>query len=246
MWCLAGVLAAALIAPPLAPTARPCRPPRAHPSLSALSALEDSLLSCASGKEAIDLFKRLETAAPPPRDLLSSPEAAARLNGRWVLEATVAALDGTDDLALKGVEGAVNASGLVVPTDQSKKPVQQIDVKALRIGNEIELSLPLGIKATLRVAGSFRADARDGRRALVEFDSLDLFTPGGRRLVRAGFVFDVIRRLRPSLSEGEAGASWLQTTYLSDRLRLGRGNKGSIFVLSRSLDDGGPLSAWPL
>ena len=45
--------------------------------------------------------------------------------------------------------------------------------------------------------------------------------------------------LRPAaFLSGADDASWLETTYLSDKVRLGRGNKGSIFVLRR-LDDGG-------
>ena len=34
----------------------------------------------------------------------------------------------------------------------------------------------------------------------------------------------------------------LETTYLSESMRLGRGNKGSVFVLTR-LEDAGPLPA---
>lgn len=59
----------------------------------------------------------------------------------------------------------------------------------------------------------------------MEFDTLDIFSDEGRRLLRAGFVFAMIRFLKPSLSDGDADAAWLETTYLSDQVRLGRGNK---------------------
>ena len=62
---------------------------------------------------------------------------------------------------------------------------------------------------------------------MVAFDTLDVFTDDGRRLLRAGFIFDLVRKLRPSLADGDAGESWLETTYLSERVRLGRGNKVS-------------------
>lgn len=82
-------------------------------SLSALTrqrALEDQLLSCTSGKQAIAIFEQLEALAPPAADLLASAEAAAQLDGRWVLQATVAAQvgRGSEDLADFGIDGAVN------------------------------------------------------------------------------------------------------------------------------------------
>jgi hypothetical protein len=36
-----------------------------------------------------------------------------------------------------------------------------------------------------------------------------------------------------SLRKEEGTQSWLETTHVSENLRLGRGNKGSIFVLTR-------------
>jgi len=81
----------------------------------------------------------------------------------------------------------------------------------------------------------------------VSFDSLEVFTEGGgRRLLSAGWVFALARAVNPALANGADDASWLETTYLSDKVRLGRGNKGSIFVLRRLDDGGGALAAWPL
>ena len=59
-------------------------------------------------------------------------------------------------------------------------------------------------------------------------------------MVQAGWLFALIRRLRPALTDGLDDTPWLDTTYLSPRMRLGRGNKGSVFVLTR-LDSEGPL-----
>ena len=69
------------------------------------------------------------------------------------MEATVAASVGSDDLTEEGVSNAVNASGIVVDTSKSGKPIQEIDVATQRIGNEISLALPLGLTFLLRVAG---------------------------------------------------------------------------------------------
>ena len=60
------------------------------------------------------------------------------------------------------------------------------------------------------------------------FDQLEVFTRSGERLFTAGWLFDLQAKLNPSLSNGADDSSWLETTYLSERVRLGRGNKGSV------------------
>ena len=40
--------------------------------------------------------------------------------------------------------------------------------------------------------------------------------------------FDLLEKLRPGQTKG-----WFATTYLDERLRISRGNKGSVFVLKR-------------
>ena len=73
----------------------------------------------------------------------------------------------------------VNASGLAVDASADSKPVQVVDLAGGRIANEVKFDLPLGIgRAYVRVAGGFERSkkAENGRRALIEFDSLELFT----------------------------------------------------------------------
>jgi len=216
-------------------------------------ALETRLLALAAGSNlpaTVSAFRALEEAAPAPADLLrSSPE---RLDGRWSLVATVAATVG-EDLAESVDSGTarasvVNTSGVVVDASEGTLPVQEVDVKRRRIGNEVVLATPLG-RVLVRVAGAFEpaAPPAPGTRATVSFDSLEVFTEGGgRRLLSAGWVFALARAVNPALANGADDASWLETTYLSDKVRLGRGNKGSIFVLRRLDDGGGALAAWPL
>ena len=215
----------------------------------------------ASRGKILNAFEALEAAAPAPADVLTTAEGARLIDGRWTLLSTVAARVGDEEvLDETGVSNAVNASGIVIDTDDgARKPVQEIDFARGRIGNELRIGLPAWLQsrtAVVRVSGSFEADARDGRRANVEFDSLDVFveeagegagrSAGARRVLSAGFLFDIVRALRPALINGRDGeGSWLETTCLNERVRLGRGNKGSIFILTRAEDDG-PLGAWPL
>ena len=57
--------------------------------------------------------------------------------------------------------------------------MQVVDLAAGRIANEVKFDLPLGAgRAYVRVAGGFERapPPAPGNRALVEFDSLELFT----------------------------------------------------------------------
>ncbi len=118
-------------------------------------ALETRLLALAAGSNlpaTVSAFRALEEAAPPPADLLrSSPE---RLDGRWSLVATVAATVG-EDLAESVDSGTarasvVNASGVVVDASEGTLPVQEVDAKRRRIGNEVS-RLPLSPSLCLHV-----------------------------------------------------------------------------------------------
>lgn len=205
----------------------------------------------ASARSCLNAFASLEKAAPSASNLLYTKAGLDMIDGRWVLLSTIAARVADDEaLAEQGVSNAVNASGIVLDVqDRSSKPVQEVDVAAGRIGNEICFTVA-GNDVIVRVAGSFEADAEVGRRANVNFDTLDVFLCGGgpaRRLLRAGALFTLVRTLKPALINGEGtSTSWLDTTYLSPRVRLGRGNKGSVFTLERDEDKAGPLAAFPL
>ncbi len=199
-----------------------------------------------STPELLKKFEQLEEAFPPPPDLLlRSGPPASLLDGRWELTATVAATVGEG--VAGGTVNVVNASGIAVRTDSRQElPVQEIDLASSRIGNELRFTL-FGVPGYVRVAGGFTADTERGRRALVKFDTCDVFLRGSR-LVRAGAIFSILRRVKPSLQNGADDAAWLETTYLSPTMRLGRGNKGSIFVLQRESPDAAPppLADWPL
>ena len=219
---------------------------------SATRGLERALLE----RPTKSAFQALETHTPPPPNLLAQhPDA---LDGRWKLISTVAAGADADVDADSAVVGSINASGIVLDASAERLPIQQICCATGRIGNEIRFKLAF-LSLIVRVAGSFEPDVERGCRALVEFDTLDLFVDVAarpRRLLRAGFLFGLIRRLRPALTNGAESASWLETSYISPSalegpsrgdVRLGRGNKGSIFVLEREApSEVGPLAPWRL
>lgn len=138
-------------------------------------------------------------------------------------------------------KGTVQAVGVTVET--SNRLVKQIiDVAASRVTNDI--ALPWG---HVVAGGTFRPSSRVPVRALVKFDTLnfvinDPSTSGGGDdgdgdnnddedslfTIQLGFVFDLINKFRGSTENG-----WLETTYIDDAMRIGRGNKGTLFVLTR-------------
>ena len=258
-----GCIAAALALVPaiaFAPTPRraPRTPTSRRATIDADAAVraEDELLAAIDAQRPIatiaGLFAELERACPAPEDLLDDPSG---LDGPWDLEWTVAQRTGDDDAALLGggadaapgaaagaegavnafVPGAVNASGVTVDAERARNVVQRFDVGAARVANEVDVTPWL----RLIVAGPY-APTGVARRASVKFDTLELQLAGrpganplaGATLVRTGLPFEWLYRLRPDEKE-----SWLETTVLSPRVRLGRGNKGSLFVLTRGRGD---------
>jgi len=234
------------------PLRRPCLP-RHSPAVAEAVPAETELLSLlSSGPPAsvLGAFAQLEQTSPSPLDLLDDPQASALLDGRWALLATIAAQPGEslEESAASGLQGVVNASGIKVDASPENRPIQQVDLARGRIANEVR-ARPFGLwELYVRVGGAFRraAPPASGRRAQVLFDQLEVFTLDGRRLASAGWLFTAQRLFAPSLANGEDTSSWLETTYLSPRVRLGRGNKGSIFVLQRVDDGGGALGEWPI
>ena len=185
----------------------------------------------------------LESLGRPTDNLLIDLEGEARkLDGCWYLQYTSPSEleNGTQDQfpdAWKpsvaetsnitterfGQSGAVSAGGIKVETND--RVVQQIiDVEKSRVSNVICLDF-----GTLRVSGSFERSDVSPLRVVVSFDELKikLDNLGGLEL-----SFDLIFTLT-SIIKGTKQSGWLETTYLSDEIRIGRGNKGTMFVLTR-------------
>jgi hypothetical protein len=184
----------------------------------------------------LEALENIELAFPTKLDLLSDTSSTGILDGEWDLIYTVAAFgsagsEGKQDAGKRGVRGAVNATGFAVDTTgEGVRTTQTFDVAAGRVANDIfrPLRSPFGTYETrLQVSGPFSQSPASGRRADVLFDKLELEVAGAK--ITIGWLFDLIYAIR----KDEKAESWLETTHLSDTLRIGRGNKGSVFVLTR-------------
>ena len=107
--------------------------------------------------------------------------------------------------------------------DTSNRVVKQIiNVGESTVTNDAELDF-----GRVSVGGSFRQSPNVPNRALVSFDKADITLKSGVT-IKLGFLFNILAVIRGSKDNG-----WLETTYLGDDMRIGRGNKGTMFVLTR-------------
>ena len=107
--------------------------------------------------------------------------------------------------------------------DTSKRAVKQVfDISKSAVYNEVDLDFGVG-----RAGGVFRPSPNVPNRALVAFDEASVTLKNGFKL-DLGWVFAITSFIRNSKDNG-----WLETTYLDSDIRIGRGNKGTMFVLTR-------------
>ena len=191
--------------------------------------------------QVLQIVGDIEASTPTPS--LSDPEDIKKLDGVWFLQYTSPSVVGDEDqfpnawkpavpeegnsnIETKQVEskGTVSAAGLTV--DTSNRVVKQIiDTEKSIVTNDVELDF-----GRVQVSGPFRQSPNVPNRAIVSFDRADITLNNGVT-VRLGFVFAILAAIRGSKDNG-----WLETTYLGDDMRIGRGNKGTMFVLTRDAD----------
>jgi len=136
--------------------------------------------------------------------------------------------DALENLGILEPSGRKDATG-----DDSKEagggkstPVrssQAIDMNRSRVRNvvSVELRRPLPVKGSLIVDVGFKPNRSDERRIDVKFDSC--------RLQLQNSPIDITFPL------GIVGPTgWLRTGYIDDTMRITRGHKGSVFILSRT------------
>jgi hypothetical protein len=188
------------------------------------------------------LVRQMETAAAPSPTLLSNPEEAALLDGDWFLQYTapseiedaeagdqwvaVAASEGEDRIDTRQFKGAGSVSGGGIPVDASGNvALQAFDIRNTRVTNEIQTGVGL-----VTVGGTYSQSDAVPLRALVAFDTAKI-------ALNVGFVLDIsfLFDIRAAI-KGSRNAGWVETTYISQDVRIGRGNKGSLFVLTRNRD----------
>lgn len=186
------------------------------------------------------LVRDIEKAAPTSETLLSNPEEAKALDGVWYLQYTSPSVLGDEDLepdawkpefASEGevkidtkrfeAKGTVTAQGIAVDT-ANRVTKQSFDVAKTTVTNEVEQDFGL-----VRVSGTFRQSEKVPIRAIVAFQDLEIVLTSGLTL-NLGFIFSILGLLRGTKESG-----WLETTYLGEDMRIGRGNKGTTFVLTR-------------
>jgi hypothetical protein len=121
-------------------------------------------------------------------------------------------------------KGTISAAGIKV--DAANRVVKQIfDVSSGRVDNSVEQDF-----GTINVGGSFRVSETVPNRAMVAFDKCELALNSGVKF-NLSFLFSVLAVVRGTKDNG-----WLETTYLDGNMRIGRGNKGTLFVLTRDRD----------
>lgn len=120
------------------------------------------------------------------------------------------------------LQGSVRASGITVDT-ANRVTMQTIDTANNQIFNDVEQDFGM-----ISVGGSFRVSETVPTRAIVAFNKADIKLNNGPD-IRLGFVFDIIALFRGGIRDN----GWLETTYVDSDIRIGRGNKGSLFVLTR-------------
>eukprot|EP00555_Chaetoceros_dichaeta_P002052 CAMPEP_0198248884 /NCGR_PEP_ID=MMETSP1447-20131203/545_1 /TAXON_ID=420782 /ORGANISM="Chaetoceros dichaeta, Strain CCMP1751" /LENGTH=298 /DNA_ID=CAMNT_0043933375 /DNA_START=43 /DNA_END=939 /DNA_ORIENTATION=+ len=225
--------------------------------------LLESISNTNSGKTAtteqqrsiLSQVRQIETSNPPPSTLFTDKTQIEKLDGVWFLKYTSpSSIDDDDDDAdddgadeEKGEEddeqwtptiaedskietrqirmqGSVSAAGITV--DVSNKDTRQIfnfdSDGEVTVSNEVELDFGMVV-----VGGGVRPSDLVYNRLIVSFTICQLILKNGF-ILDLGFLFAIL-----SIVRGTPDAGWLETTYVDDDIRLGRGNKGTMFILTR-------------
>jgi hypothetical protein len=108
-------------------------------------------------------------------------------------------------------------------------PKQIFDLSNLTVRNEVNLGN--NVITQVIVGGPFRLSEKKDNRAVVSFlfGNLEVLLFGSTFQVDLASIFKLLALVR-----GTDESGWLETTYLSDSIRIGRGNKGTMFILTRS------------
>jgi hypothetical protein len=118
-------------------------------------------------------------------------------------------------------KGSVSAAGITV--DTSNRETQQIiDVSNQRVSNRVMLDW-----GQVYVSGKFRQSSKIFNRAVVAFDTAQIIFDNGFTF-DLGWAFQILAQIRGTDENG-----WLETTFVDKNVRIGRGNKGTLFVLTR-------------
>lgn len=223
--------------------------------------LIDAISNTSNGKEArpsqqkaiLNLVREMETEYSPDEDILTNPDKSDLIDGVWYLQYTspskieTSSEDGDGEESSEGgaqgtdvnlweptiaedpkietkqfeAKGSVSAAGITVDVS-NKVPKQIFDVENGLFFNEVDLDF-----GQVRVGGPFKLSDKVPNRVIACFKEGNIELNFGLN-IDLGVVFKLINATR-----GTDEGGWLETTYLTDKVRIGRGNKGTMFVLTR-------------
>mmetsp|Transcript_46137 Transcript_46137/g.69583 ORF Transcript_46137/g.69583 Transcript_46137/m.69583 type:complete len:218 (+) Transcript_46137:63-716(+) len=210
--------------------------------------LLETISNTGNGKEAstqtqarvLSLVRNIEQTFPPSENLLSDPEEAKILDGVWYLQYTSPSdIDETEnawkpeeaeegnlnmDTKQWAAKGTIQAGGIKVDTS-NKVTKQSFDVEKGLVINETEQDF-----GKVCITGTYRQSTRVPNRAIVAFKTADIDLNIGLKLSLAFLL-----KIRAAL-KGTDEVGWLETTHINKDMRIGRGNKGTLFVLTRDPD----------
>ena len=188
--------------------------------LEAIAGKNRGLLATETDKTAIlAVIARLEDRNPTPRPT----EATELLEGNWRLLYTTS-------------NGLLNLGRF--PVVQLGQIYQCVRTSGARIYNIAEISNVPYLEGLVSVAARFEPVSE--RRVNVKFERSII---GLQRLIGYQSPSDFIQQIEtgkkffPSLDFGldsREQRGWLDITYLDNDLRIGRGNEGSVFVLTKT------------
>jgi len=186
--------------------------------LEAIAGKNRGLLATETQKQAIlSLVARLEDRNPTPRPT----EAADLLDGNWrLLYTTSQELLGIDNL----------------PLFKLGQIYQCIRAKSAKIYNIAEVSGLPYLSSIISVAASFTPVSE--KRVNVRFERA---ISGLQRLINYQYPDQFIQQIESGKKffaidfaiTNREQKGWLDVTYLDEDMRIGRGNVGSVFVLTR-------------
>eukprot|EP00565_Helicotheca_tamesis_P002850 CAMPEP_0185735352 /NCGR_PEP_ID=MMETSP1171-20130828/25038_1 /TAXON_ID=374046 /ORGANISM="Helicotheca tamensis, Strain CCMP826" /LENGTH=281 /DNA_ID=CAMNT_0028405623 /DNA_START=20 /DNA_END=865 /DNA_ORIENTATION=+ len=192
----------------------------------------------------LSLVREIEQTYPPSENLLSDPKEIQKLDGVWYLQYTSPsdieeisadedawkpkeAAEGEINIDTKRYEakGSIQAAGIPVDTSGNRVTTQSFDIAQGILINESKQDF-----GTVTITGTYRQSDNVPNRAVVTFLTADIALNIGITL-KLGFLLAIRAFLKGT---GEVG--WLETTYIGEDMRIGRGNKGTLFILTKDAD----------